>query len=563
MANNYAKLLHFGMAQCQSVINNSYKKLFPKQNQEHQFCPYLNISSCPITEEAKQPVAIYLFNPLAHDLSNYTIRLPTNNDFYYQVYDANAENKPVDAVLVPIPEYVQKIPGRKSNAQKEIVFRANIKALGVSVYFLIPTKQQTSDSAKEVKGIRITTETILKTKNGLNVKFNSNGQISKLIKDNQVISFENGFYYYEGANDDIRNSGAYIFRPSKEEANKVNSENVESTLYLDDKYYLVQEVHQKFKESYIDQIIKLDPEKEFVEFEFVVGPIPVYDDMIGKEIVARYTTDLNSKGIFYTDSNGRQLLQRQWNYRPTWNYQVNEPISGNFYPVNSRIIINDKKQNLEMTILTDRSQGGSLTNKHNGSIDLMVHRRLLFDDGFGVSEALDEPGYDGKGLIIRGRHRVLLNKIKESAKKHRPLAQQMFMEPIISFTKGDDKTIDEYSAINQLPPNVHLLTLEQWTKDTFLLRLEHFFQNNEDTTLSKPVKMSLKNLFKTFDIIEAEELTLGANQPVSNLKNRMIFKYKSDTLNISSDDDHEINENLEIVLKPMQIRTFSIKIERK
>lgn len=550
------------MVQCQNVIDKSYKKLFPKQNQQHQFCPYLNISSCSITEQAEQPVAIYLFNPLAHDLSNYIVRLPISNDLYYEVHEANAENTLVNAVLVPIPEYVQKMPGRDGNAQKEIVFRANIKALGVSVYLLVPSKQPTSNSAKEVKGIQITTETSLKIKN-LDVKFNSNGQISKLIKDNQAISFTNGFYYYEGANDDIRNSGAYIFRPRNEEANKVESENVESTLYLDDKYNLVQEVHQKFKESYIDQVIKLDPENEFVEFEFVVGPIPV-DDMIGKEIVARYSTDLNSKGIFYTDSNGRQLQQRQWNYRPTWDYQVNEPISGNYYPVNSRILINDKKQNLQMTILTDRSQGGSLTNKHNGSIDLMVHRRLLYDDGFGVNEALYEPGYDGNGLIIRGRHRLLVNKINESAKKHRPLAQQMFMEPIISFTNVEDKTIDHYSAINELPPNVHLLTLEQWNENKFLLRLEHFYQNNEDATLSKPVKVSLKNLFKTFEITSAEELTLGANQPVSNLKNRMVFKYKSDTANTSSnDDDYRINDKLEIVLKPMQIRTFFIQIKRK
>ncbi len=43
-------------------------------------------------------------------------------------------------------------------------------------------------------------------------------------------------------------------------------------------------------------------------------------------------------------------------------------------------------------------------------LQLMVHRRLLFDDNFGVMEALDEPGlsWDGIGLVVRGTHRIAL-----------------------------------------------------------------------------------------------------------------------------------------------------------
>jgi hypothetical protein len=40
-----------------------------------------------------------------------------------------------------------------------------------------------------------------------------------------------------------------------------------------------------------------------------VGPIPI-DDGLGKEVVARLETDIQSDKIFYTDSNGRDLIKR-------------------------------------------------------------------------------------------------------------------------------------------------------------------------------------------------------------------------------------------------------------
>ena len=54
-----------------------------------------------------------------------------------------------------------------------------------------------------------------------------------------------------------------------------------------------------------------------------------------------------------------------------------------------------------MTVLPDRSQGGS--SLFDGEVELMVHRRLLFDDGVGVEEPLNETSF-GTGLVVRGNH---------------------------------------------------------------------------------------------------------------------------------------------------------------
>lgn len=48
------------------------------------------------------------------------------------------------------------------------------------------------------------------------------------------------------------------------------------------------------------------------------------------------------------------------NYRPTWNLVVTQPVAGNYYPVNSHIGFKDVSSGKKVTILTDRTQGGSV-----------------------------------------------------------------------------------------------------------------------------------------------------------------------------------------------------------
>lgn len=104
--------------------------------------------------------------------------------------------------------------------------------------------------------------------------------------------------------------------------------------------------------DWTSQEISLYDGAEAVEVEWTVGPIPI-NDKIGKEIIIRYDTDIQSEAQYYTDANGREVLQRRRDYRPTWNYTMNEPVSGNYYPINSRIWIKD--QTRQLTVLTGES----------------------------------------------------------------------------------------------------------------------------------------------------------------------------------------------------------------
>ena len=70
-----------------------------------------------------------------------------------------------------------------------------------------------------------------------------------------------------------------------------------------------------------------------------------------------------------------------------------------------------------------------------------------------------------------------------------------------------------------MQPVIHLLTFDQLRDDQYLIRIEHFFEQNEDAILSKPVEVDLQKLFnsqgQSIDLIES---ILEGNLPLTDMK---------------------------------------------
>ena len=64
------------------------------------------------------------------------------------------------------------------------------------------------------------------------------------------------------------------------------------------------------------------------------------------------------------------MLKRKRNVRSTWNVNLVETIAGNYYPVPTKISLRDDVEQLKLTILTDRSEGGS--SLKDGQLETMV-----------------------------------------------------------------------------------------------------------------------------------------------------------------------------------------------
>lgn len=578
VAFDYARQLSEGFAECDIIVNAALKKLMAqstvtneissKRSQKVSFdsCLLLNISQCEITEKNKKFV-VTVYNPLTQPITH-IVRVPVDNATY-NVY--NSEGAELTTQIVQIHEAVKNIPGRVSATTHELVFRTDsIPAMGFKSFYVQHVNNKSSSDHSKVNNKQHVTSYTIGDPNVASVTIDENkGTVKSVSMLGINLPVDQNFYYYKssGGNNtefQYRASGAYIFRPEvNSNLTLINAKPKVETFSGP----VVDEIHQTYSD-WVSQIIRIYKGEGTIEFNWLVGPIPV-DDKVGKEVVTKYTVkDMATSGVFYTDSNGREILKRVRNHRPTYEVDLNETVSGNYYPVVTRISLNDSTT--QVTIVTDRSQGGS--SLVDGQIELMLHRRMLHDDCFGVDEALNETAY-GTGLVARGTHYFLSGVPQTQSATDREFAQKKVLAPWTFFT-ATNKTLKEwknnhkmeFSGLQEpLPSNVQILTLEPWKGKTFLIRLEHIMEKGYGD-FSKPVTVNIQNVFNPFTITSVRETTLGANAFIEDVS-RLVWKKESnevdqtkDKTTSSSYSTSRFSDVPKIKLTAMQIRTFIVEV---
>ncbi|EDV97218.1 lysosomal alpha-mannosidase [Drosophila grimshawi] len=568
VARDYDRLLTDAIVDAQHNARDALRVLTNLSTGEFDSCLQLNISVCAFTENSANNVVVTLFNPLAHPSAQY-VRVPVNNEQYLVT---NEKGQQVASEVVPVPWQVLAIEHRTNATQHELVFKATVDKIANFYIRNLPAPRNSQKPAFE---------RFEKVHSMMQAMSNDDAESDEFIIQNSLIKLTfdktsghlktvqmNGltedigqsFGIYTGAQGnnqgaEHRSSGAYIFRPNGDIS--LLTDNVDYTIFDG---VQVKEVHQHVNE-WISQVIRIYEGVNRVEFEWLIGPIPIDDDQ-GREIVTRFTSGVASKGVFYTDSNGREMIKREVNKREYFTPNMTESVSGNYYPVTARISIEDQQKRI--ALLNDRAQGGS--SLQDGQLELMLHRRLLKDDAFGVGEALNETQF-GVGLIARGKVYLILNSAEEKPTIGERLAQQEIHLPFWKFFSSSNApsvvkpTIPDFS---NFPQSVNLLTLEPYSSNEILMRLENFMDHSEGHTVS----FNIRDIFDSLGGKEIKETTLDGNMLLSDMK-RFKFHHQGsmpkaveyftaphDPLWANGASD---SSKFSVTLNPMQIRTFIIK----
>ncbi|XP_063371792.1 lysosomal alpha-mannosidase-like [Cydia amplana] len=370
---------------------------------------------------------------------------------------------------------------------------------------------------------------------------------------------------------DIKPPGAYIFRPIDPYIIR-SEDNYDVSIVKTD---IVEEMRITFS-NWTSLQMRLYVDSPVIELHWLVGPVPT-DDGLGKEVFIRYKTDLEHDGAFYTDSNGRQTLKRIRGTRATYEPLDLDPITGNLYPVTSKIYIEDKRKNIRFSVFNDRCQaGGALI---DGAIDLMLHRRILTDDiGFGAF--LNETEND-EPIRAAGTHYIYLSKAHRNKIFEKKFAKEIYFSPRVltsnhlMYTDNMRKQFydskNEYSALKEkLPLGVHLLTIERITREEMLVRLENYLEK-VDATSDGIRYVRLRDLFRDIKVLWLKETLLAGNiykedwKPTRWRKKNLFYRRFNDYYggnDTFEEDELDVGDELGgrgVRLAPQQIRTFIVK----
>uniref|UniRef100_A0A0N4Z636 Glyco_hydro_38C domain-containing protein n=1 Tax=Parastrongyloides trichosuri TaxID=131310 RepID=A0A0N4Z636_PARTI len=538
-----------GWDDSEKLLNLILNKVNGKKIPEMILCKRINESICSVSGGSSQ-FTVTVFNS-HHEERSIFVRVPINQNSVKVLDDSGTvvQNQILETF---------KTPQLKNSEKFEVIFEVKFKGIGFITYFVTSDKRKKNYIMKK----KSNEDNSMLENDQIKLMFNEKGLIQNITikKLNETFPFKQEYSYYIGCGkDQFQPTGAYIFSP-------LNNTTVPFTLPINSTTILgpiINETRQQIS-PWVSQVVRLYKNSSFVEVQWTVGPIPKEQiNPIAKELIIRYTTTIQNDGQFITDSNGRQTMCRKTNYAPDYIYNNTDPIAANYYPITNKVSISDNTNLL--SILVDRAQGiGALK---NGEIEIMLHRRAFQDDYEGVEEPLDELGEDGKGLIVRGIHRVYIGRKNEMTTQVRDDSVSFFKEPIIMFSNITNTSVDDYKKNFKtsykfleplLPKGINLLSIESLnpTSSEWLVRLEQIYEGNEMGVKSQPIKVNFDSIFYGFKIERIIETDIqGITEKREFIKDRMLKDNK-----IYNNKGRRIIRKLneEISILPMQIRTFKV-----
>ncbi|OWF35943.1 Alpha-mannosidase 2x [Mizuhopecten yessoensis] len=193
--------------------------------------------------------------------------------------------------------------------------------------------------------------------------------------------------------------------------------------------------------------------------------IPEMSDL---ELILRFVTNIDSRGILYTDNNGFQHTKRK--------YRRDTPIAANYYPMATDAVIQDSSA--RFTVHASHAHG--VASLHTGELEIMLDRRPTSDDGRGL----------GQGMMYSNAHVDMLSLQFEKCStenKRMCISKEMFLPtldsilindylqcPIITIQSNSQYQVKTFKLLSEkLPIDTTIVTMKKKriSSDQLSLRL--------------------------------------------------------------------------------------------
>lgn len=470
------------------------------------WCPRANETVCPITKDANPGTnfTLFIWNALSYD-RDILVEVPVPSSDWRFVVNGNVSFYPSP---IPVTNYNRGVNPDALPYRATFVL-PKVPALGYTAVPVIAGASSSTESKKKEKPaaarrLAASSSSVVFENAFISATFDTSNWIQSVTDlEGGNVSLQvtqDWCFYLSNVGDQFgrQPSGAYIFRNVYDTPCFAIDGDITINVISDAFPLMI--IERTLGGGWIHERLSLGPNDRHLRHEFTVGSIPVMDIFMGMEVVSRWNTSVSNQGSFHTDSNGREMILRKLNARPNYPFNQTEPVAGNYYPVNGAIKIADDRA--AFAVVVDSSVGGS--SLHDGSVEVMVHRRLLMDDWRGVGEPLNETEYIvpyvncdevncgehyGPGLVVRGEHYVTFGAAPNIAMRFRPLIDELYHRPHLYFIDAMAASATSYGTGLELPDSIRLITLERLDEHSVLLRLGNQYAKGEwtgNTTLIAP-----------------------------------------------------------------------------
>lgn len=347
----------------------------------------------------KRGTSVIYFNPVAQERTE-MVKLVVDS---VNIEIRNSRNLNIPFQINPVFKSTTKI----HHLEFEIVFLVEIPAFGIETYRLSRVETTTygywssvetynSDVIQMHDGLKFQYKNNKNTakinfieNDFIKASFNEKGMLSGIYDKNVGVmnKLELDFLRYSS-----EGSGAYIFYPSGV-AKELLEDSVPCIRII--KGLFMEEIEVIYKGLYHSMIV-YDTHSVQGQGLHILNRLDMRaKDMSDSEVIMRVNSDVkNTDGSFYTDQNGYQLIGRK-----TYSHRR---IETNYYPITTMVLLEDNTKRL--TLHTRQSHGAA--SLHQGSIEVMLDRKVMSDDKRGLGEGVFDNRPTISNFILHFEHKV-------------------------------------------------------------------------------------------------------------------------------------------------------------